>query len=131
MKTFRRGGSPYEILDIGLGRSSNKEALKRLSRYHAFDRIIQLCSACVRQWPFLTPEQQMNYWKGAKPATVDLRKTKMFIADLRLKGGQNDYNIDDLVKSILEDDFEFKWLWWYLDDDHCRVRDYVDHILAI
>jgi len=130
MMTTRRGGSPYEALNIGLGQTDNKIGMDKLTRYHAFDRILNICTNCTRQWSLFTPEQQHKYWQGANPVPVDVQKTKMFTADLRLKGVQNDNDFDELVKPILDEAFEFRWLWWYLDDNNCRIRDYVDFILA-
>jgi hypothetical protein len=124
--SFRRGGSPYEKLDIGMSSSYMQKPLDSLSGYHAYDRIRLLCKDFLRHGINYSPEEQLYYFVGGKLHELDIEKIQAFIASLTSAPSHKE--IKDLAADILNNEWELKWLWWYIDIDDYRIRDYADYI---
>ena len=125
--SFRRGGSPYESLDIGMGSSYMQKPLDSLSHYHAYDRIRLLCLDFLRHGITFSQKEQLYYFAGGKLKEADIEKSQQFIASFTTEICSDE--IAKLADIILDNNWELKWFWWHIDIDNYRIRDYADYII--
>ena len=116
-----------QLLSVREFQSITKMKRTDLSNYYDFQKILLICTNGVRNWKAF--DSSPKRWHEASPIEIDLRKTKMFIHELSMRGAHLNESIPQLVKPLLDENWEFRWLWWFLDRENKGIRDYANRII--